>query len=474
MTTVSPIAALARLVPAAIATTAIAAGANAAPGGYTLLFPNASGTSATYSTQRIDPDNPFFKALGSNGRSCSTCHQAATGWSVTPRSIQQRFAETMGLDPIFRTNDGSTSPNADVSTVAARRSAFSMLLTKGLIRVGIGIPAGAEFVLESVDDPYGHASASELSLFRRPLPSANLQFLSTVMWDGRETFADPASRDCIAGTTKCFASIPFDLMDQANGATTGHAQSMLPLTQAQREAIVGFESGLFTAQVFDAEAKELAAQGASGGPAALAKVDSYFGINDVVSGDYRTGAAFDPRVFRMYDAWAGPVPPSADASTASARRAVARGQALFNTKPIAIAGVKGLNDDLGVATLNGTCTTCHDTPGGGNHSIPAPLDIGLADASRATPDMPLYVLRNLSTNEKIATTDPGRALVTGKWKDVGKFKGPVLRSLASRPPYFHNGSAADLGAVVDFYNQRFSIGFTEQEKADLVAFLKTL
>jgi cytochrome c peroxidase len=50
----------------------------------------------------------------------------------------------------------------------------------------------------------------------------------------------------------------------------------------------------------------------------------------------------------------------------------------------------------------------------------------------------------------------------------------VLRSLASRPPYFHNGSAADLGAVVDFYNQRFSIGFTEQEKADLVAFLKTL
>jgi len=474
MTAVSPIAILARLVPAALATTAIATAANAAPGGYSMVLPNATGTSATYSTQRIDLNNPFFRALGANGRSCSTCHQAPTGWSVTPQSIQQRFEQTLGLDPIFRTNDGANSPNADVSTVAARRSAFSMLLSKGLIRVGIGIPAGAEFALDSVDDPYGYASASELSLFRRPLPSANLQFLSTVMWDGRETFADPASKDCIAGTGKCFASIPFDLSDQANGATTGHAQSMQPLTQEQRESIVRFESGLFTAQVFDNDAKELTAQGASGGAATLAKVDSYFGINDVVSGDYRTGAAFDSRVFHMYDAWSGPVPPSADASTAAARRAVARGQALFNTKPIAINGVKGLNDDLGVATLNGTCTTCHDTPGAGSHSIPAPLDIGLTDASRATPDMPLYVLRNLATGQKIATTDPGRALVTGKWSDIGKFKGPVLRSLASRPPYFHNGSAADLGAVVDFYNQRFSIGFTEQEKADLVAFLRTL
>jgi cytochrome c peroxidase len=59
-------------------------------------------------------------------------------------------------------------------------------------------------------------------------------------------------------------------------------------------------------------------------------------------------------------------------------------------------------------------------------------------------------------------------------KDIGKFKGPVLRGLAARPPYFHNGLAADLGAVVDFYNTRFAIGFTENEKADLVAFLSAL
>jgi cytochrome c peroxidase len=86
----------------------------------------------------------------------------------------------------------------------------------------------------------------------------------------------------------------------------------------------------------------------------------------------------------------------------------------------------------------------------------------------------LYTLQNNVTGETIKTTDPGRALITGKWKDVGRFKGPVLRSVASRPPYFHDGSAPDLNAVVDFYNDRFGIGLTELEKADLEAFLGAL
>lgn len=158
----------------------------------------------------------------------------------------------------------------------------------------------------------------------------------------------------------------------------------------------------------------------------------------------------------------------------SARAAIARGQALFNTRLIQISGVKGINDDLGVSVLPGTCTTCHNTPNSGNHSTPMPLDIGISDASRRTPDMPLYTLRNKATGETVQTTDPGRALITGKWKDIGRFKGPVLRAVASRPPYFHDGSAGNLSAVVDFYNQRFAIGFTDREKADLVAFLATL
>jgi len=153
----------------------------------------------------IDFDNEFFQSLGTNGRSCGSCHQPADGWTIVPAHVQTRFEATNGEDPIFRTNDGSNSPAAEVSSVEARRSAYSMLLTKGLIRVGIGVPSTAEFELIDVDDPYGYASASELSLFRRPLPTTNLPFLATVMWDGRETFADQ--------------SIHFDLSDQANGAT---------------------------------------------------------------------------------------------------------------------------------------------------------------------------------------------------------------------------------------------------------------
>jgi hypothetical protein len=295
------------------------------------------------------------------------------------------------------------------------------------------------------------------------------------MWDGRETFLDPTSSDCILGTTKCFATIHFDLTHQANSATIGHAQGAQPLTTAQREAIVGFVTSLFTAQVFDDEAGELTARHALGGPEYLSQQNFYFGINDVVSGDYRTGALFNPNVFKLYDAWNTLDRGGAEGSRVEARRAVARGETLFNTKPIRITGVKGLNDDLNVPVLQGTCTTCHDTPNAGDHSIPAPLDIGLTDAAQRTPDLPLYTLRHKQAPfETIQTTDPGRALITGKWNDIGRFKGPILRTLATRAPYFHNGSAKDVAAVVDFYNQRFGVGLTEGEKHDLVSFLLTL
>jgi cytochrome c peroxidase len=441
-----------------------------------LLFRNASGVAATFSTAGpLETSNPFFQKLGVNGRSCDTCHQPRDAWSITPDHLQARFRATEGRDAIFRLNDGANSPDADVSTPAAMEQAYSMLLTKGLIRVGIGIPADAEFELAQVDDPYGYASARELSLFRRPAPAANLRFINAVMWDGRETLLDPASSDCIAASTTCFAPLHFSLAGQANAATAGHAQAATPLSDEQRAAIVRFEMSVFVAQLEDDQAGRLDSDGAQGGPEPLPHQPTYFGINDVLWGDYRTGAPFDPQVFKLYTAWATPkAQPGDDSAKLDARASIARGEALFNGRAIRIAGVKGINDDLGVPVLDGTCSTCHDTPGGGNHSIPMALDIGISDASRATPDLPLYVLRHKVTGESLATTDPGRALVTGKWKDIGRFKGPVLRALAARPPYFHNGSAADLHAVVDFYNERFEMRLTPQEREDLAAFLRTL
>lgn len=447
-----------------------------------LVAANPSGVAATFNTAgRIDRGNPFFQSLGANGRSCATCHQAQEGWTITPKGVRERFDASHGTDPVFRLNDGANSPNADVSSRAAREKAYSMLLDKALIRVGIAIPDTAQFELVKVDDPYGFASAKELSLFRRPLPTTNMRFLSTLMWDGRETFKSSSSTDCIFGTTTCFAPLHFDLTDQSNAATVGHAQATAALTDAQREAIVGFEMGLFTAQIEDHHAGRLTVHGATGGPAFLTGQESYFGVNDTLVGDYRSHASFTPNVMTLFGAWSSYIPDARrpeeegrDRDVAVARRAVARGQALFNGKTILITGVKGLNDDLHIATLQGTCTTCHNTPNAGNHSIPMPLDIGIADAGRRTPDLPLYTLRRKETGELVQTTDPGRALVTGKWQDIGRFKGPTLRALAARAPYFHNGSAGDLREVVNFYNDRFGIGFNEQEIQDLVSFLKAL
>jgi cytochrome c peroxidase len=65
-------------------------------------------------------------------------------------------------------------------------------------------------------------------------------------------------------------------------------------------------------------------------------------------------------------------------------------------------------------------------------------------------------------------------MITGQCADIGKVKGPILRGLAARAPYFHNGSAETLMDVVNFYDLRFGIGFTSQQKEDLVNFLNAL
>lgn len=85
----------------------------------------------------------------------------------------------------------------------------------------------------------------------------------------------------------------------------------------------------------------------------------------------------------VYSAWENLQP--CDRYYSAARQAVGRGEVLFNALPISIIGVKGFNDVLGIPVIPGTCTTCHDSPNVGNHSLKLPIDIGLSDASRRTP-----------------------------------------------------------------------------------------
>lgn len=192
---------------------------------------------------------------------------------------------------------------------------------------------------------------------------------------------------------------------------------------------------------------------------------------------------FNPEVFGLYTAW------QADPGRRNpgARASIARGERIFNQRQFTIDHVNGLNlfafDPLGANPLSsGTCTVCHDAPNVGHHSKKLAINIGVSDANPPVLDVsPLPVFAVSCTdssgplqNYVFHVTDLGRAMISGKCADVGKVKGPILRGLAARAPYFHNGSAATLEDVVNFYNQRFQIGLTDADKEDLVAFLKSL
>jgi cytochrome c peroxidase len=411
-------------------------------------------------------NNAFFQDLGTNGRTCFTCHQPQSGWSVSAAGIAERFAASGGSDPIFRLVDGATCPSDDVSTPLAKTRAYKLLIEKGLIRIGLPIPTGAQFAVTAVDDPYGcntnpvtglaSPTTGILSTYRRPLPSTNLGFLSAIMWDGREP----------------------SLTSQATDATLGHAQASAPPTAAQLAEVVAFESGIFTAQVFDDRAGKLAEDDARGGPVALSlQLPSFFiGINDPL-GQNPNHTPFTSQIFDLYRPWLAPD------EDAAHRQSIARGEEVFNNTAINITGVSGLNDDLKLASIPGFCGTCHDAPNVGNHSVKAPLDIGIPDAGANAPPvldisgLPVFTLTCMQgplAGKVYKVTDAGKAMISGQCKDIGRFKGPILRGLAARAPYFHNGSAATLADVVNFYDERFSIGFTDRQKTDLVNFLNSL
>jgi cytochrome c peroxidase len=414
-------------------------------------------------------NNAFFQDLGTNGRTCFSCHQPQNGWSVSAAGVADRFAASAGTDPIFRLVDGATCPSANVSTLRAKRQAYKLLTDKGLIRIGLPMPATAQFAVTSVSDPYqcttnpatGLTSPTSgiVSIYRRPLPSVNLGFLSTIMWDGREA----------------------SLTSQAIDATLGHAQANVAPNPSQQAEIVAFESGIFTAQALDRKAGTLHQDGALGGPVALSlQLGNFFiGVNDPL-GLNPTHAPFNPNIFDLYRPWLGLFGREDETRY---RQSVARGEEIFNTTNINITGVAGLNDALNVASIPGFCGTCHDTPNVGNHSVKAPLNIGIANAGANSPPaldisgLPVFTLQCMNgplTGQTFVVTDPGRALISGNCADIGKLKGPILRGLAARAPYFHNGSAATLLDVVKFYDQRFGIGFTSQQKSDLINFLNAL
>jgi cytochrome c553 len=456
-------------------------------------FLDRTGVIATFNDNGLQPDNPFFKSLGTNGRSCATCHQTSQALSFTPAYARALYTLTRGKDPLFASVDGANCPD-----VADRdRTGHSLILQNALIRIPLPVPASAEFSISVVHDPYGCALQTDpssgnavVSVYRRPLPSTNLKFLSAVMFDGRET-ALPLDNVSTFDT-----NLNTDLLQQALNATLGHAQASLIPTQEQLQAIVDFQLGFHTAQSFDFSAGGLDWSGAMGGPVNLAAQVYYPGINDVLGAD-PTGASFTPNAMQLYTAWEQPDGKKLR-GVAQARADIAAGEKLFNTAPLVISGVRGLNDSAALgkpAQIVGTCTTCHDAPNVGDHSLPLPLDIGTSHstlsgnepdphiasalAELSMPDLPVYLVSgcpNPFGGEPVSfyTSDPARALITGHCSDFNRGKGPVLRGLAARAPYFHNGAAADLNELINFYDERFQMNLTQQQKDQLAAFLNSL
>lgn len=452
-----------------------------------LYFPNLfpfldfAGFSATNSsTGNLDLSNPFFQSLGTNGRSCGTCHVPGNAFGLSAADARLRYFATRGQDPLFTQIDGATCPIGAVNN--------TLTVNNGLIRVGLTVPPNnttanpPQYTITAVQDPYGCALTTDgqgqqtVSIYRRPLPTTNLGFLSTVMFDGRESVAHPLNN-----APTFVANLNADLTQQAIDATLTHAQAAQAPTSSQLSQIVNFELALNSAQIYDFFAGQLYLQnGSNGGPQLLPTQTYYPGINDSLGGD-PNGNAFNPSAFTIYASWQN----SRDWQQAS----IARGEQIFNTHPLTISNVPGLI--TGSQTITGTCTTCHDTPNVGNHSFPLPLDIGTGHSLQYETDpnivaglqqlqqpvLPVFQLvcmQGSETGQTFYTTDPGKALISGQCADISRIKGPVLRGLAARAPYFHNGAAANLSQVVNFYNQRFQVGLTPQQMQDLINFLQSL
>ena len=389
---------------------------------------NPGGKAATFSTQgSVNLTGEYFQAQGTNGRSCGSCHVPEEAWGINPGTLQHLFDETGGAHPVFNELDANNPDLIDEhSTVEERLAAYSMLLSRGVFRRG-GAPLAArredgtlvrEWDLIAVEDPHGYANLNRLVHWRRAMPTINFGVGSaTVNWDG----GNSVGTDQHAG-----------LVNQATRNVTGGQQGP-PATPEVIADIVAFEESLFTAQLIVPGAGRLDSDGARGGPEALSTMPKVAGR------------------FDLFDAWADHENPR--------RAQIARGQELFN------------NQNAG----GRSCNSCHNSANNGTNINNIVFDIGTASAAARTPDLPLYTFRNrVNPNVTRQLTDAGRGQITGSWADLGRFKTPSLRALAARAPYFHNGIAPTLDAVVRHYEIHFGFVFTDEERADLVAFLNAL
>jgi cytochrome c peroxidase len=341
------------------------------------------------------------ETFGGNGRTCKTCHSPSNG-TLTLDQIADRFAEDP-TGPLFR-GDG-TDDGAGTGT--------SRIRADGTILIPLPLPSG----VIALDDP----TAATVTL-RRGIPSTiNTPGLDPVlMYDGRAP----------------------NLVEQARGAITDHAENTIEPTEDQLEAIALFQQN--------------------------------------------TDHFYSSQALRDF-AFGGPPPVLPEGNTESERR----GRRFFDDVP------------LDPPSTRGMCAICHSGPmlntSNGFNPLPVPpffVPAGTRFQSILSGEFlpngdPFRAYLITGTGEVVVSSDPGHALTTGDFRgfpfgNLGEFKIPTLWNVKNTAPYFHNNAAKSLDEVLEHYDVFFNfatpivlpgeppIDLTEQDKADLKAFLNLL
>jgi cytochrome c peroxidase len=445
----------------------------------------------------------FFTAIGRNGRACVTCHQPLDGMSVSVPTIQARWQATQGKDPLFAAFDGSNCPTLPQDEA----SSHSLLLQRGLFRIARpwpprspeGAPIEPQFTIEVVHDPSGcnldpryglKAPHPMVSVFRRPRPVANLKYVTSFGYvfepkNGLPLPLDPRTGLRYSGNLLADQRVR-TLEEQALDALDNHLEMQGKPTDEQMRQIVSFESTLFVAQSADQRGGALTDAGAKGGPDELAAAKpgvlksaqnpqwSEFGSWAVTANAVATNAAATNVAANV------PMPTDPQAAF---RASVARGAALFRDRTFLISDSAGLNSmNFGNPTRD-SCNFCHNMTRTGMDVAPGQVDLGTTNEPFAdpAPDLPLFKLTCAERfppqpflGRVVYTHDPGFALTTGKCADIGRITIQQMRGLAARAPYFSNGSARSLRDVIDYYDRRYNIGYSEQDKQDLTNLMSVL
>ncbi|WP_262503875.1 hypothetical protein [Sphingosinithalassobacter sp. CS137] len=433
-------------------------------------------------------DHPFFAPPGANGRACVTCHQPADAMSLSVESARERWEATGGRDQLFSAYDGSNCPTLP----QGERASHSLLLDHGLIRIQLPWPVTEwngravepDFTIEVVRDPYGCNSGEEygpaagnVSVYRRPRPVANLKYLIATgfAYDPKQGLPlplDPVSGRPMSGNLMADGRSG-TLGDQMRDAAATHLQLLAQMDAGERDRIEEFILRVYAAQQFSSAGGALDAGGAEGGPRKLA--DSEPGqLGSIGTPLWSEFEAWE----RISDAERVTLSPEALAF----RQSVARGARVFRDKTFLITDSAGINAPIGFGNpVRNSCVFCHNMTMMGNDVAPGQVDLGTTTQPFADPAPHLPLFRITCTGRPhpfygrvIHTSDPGFALTTGRCADVGKITLQSMRGLAARAPYFSNGSASDLRGVVDYYDRRYDIGYTEQEKQDLVNLMSVL